>query len=156
MLLPEKQKKVVLAISKQESARHPQVTVLPDQRGLIGNSVAKSAWTGGDHRFHPDGMAEPLVTFRKPVLPQTLGMLPVEFELVPLPKKAPAETLGATLELVTAGAAWSTADAVGQALELAGLTIASTPADVLGTALWAAGVDIAGAAAVEGDAVCQR
>jgi hypothetical protein len=41
----------------------------------------------------------------------------VLFVAVPLPKKAPAETLGGTTELLEAGVDWSTSEMVAEAAE---------------------------------------
>ena len=59
--------------------------------------------TSNQLRFPPEGVALPLDSVKKPVLAQALE---VRFNAVPLPKKAPAETLGGTAELTEAGMDW--------------------------------------------------
>lgn len=103
-------------------------------------------------RFQPVGLAEPLVIFRNPLLPQALY---AELALVPLPeKKGDAETLTAVVEAVALDAAWATAPILAQAFGTAELATALTgAAELLVGTLVLAKLDAAGAAAVEGDAV---
>jgi hypothetical protein len=59
--------------------------------------------TSNQLRFQPEGIALPLDSVKKPVLAQALE---VPFTAVPLPKKAPAETLGGMAELTATGLEW--------------------------------------------------
>ena len=68
---------------------------------MIGGINAGCA-TSNQLRFQPEGIAPPLDSVKKPVLAQALE---VPFIAVPLPKKAPAETLGGTDWVATEAAA---------------------------------------------------
>ena len=101
--------------------------------------------TSNQLRFQPEGIALPLDSVKKPVLAQALE---VPFTAVPLPKKAPAETLGGLAELAPEAAAHGAHEAEGVRLDAA-----CTTADMPAEAPTMGELDIAGAAGVEGDAV---
>jgi hypothetical protein len=74
---------------------------------MIGGINAGGA-TSNQLRFQPEGIALPLDSVKKPVLAQALE---VPFIAVPLPKKAPAETLGGMVELTETGIDWVATEA---------------------------------------------
>jgi hypothetical protein len=74
---------------------------------MIGGIYAGCA-TSNQLCFRPEGLALPLDSVKKPVLAQALE---VPFTAVPLPKKAPAETLGGTAELTATGWDWVATEA---------------------------------------------
>ena len=71
-------------------------------------SIYAGCATRNQLRFQPEGIALPLDSVKKPVLAQALE---VPFIAVPLPKKAPVETLGGIVEPTAAGLDWVATEA---------------------------------------------